>query len=86
MKVVEHYYGVMKKVTITLDEEVVHWARIRAAARRRSLSHLVEEMLREKMTEEENYQEARRQYLSHPPKELKRPEETYPQRQELHER
>ena len=76
----------MKKITITLDEDVALWARTRAAERNISISRLVGEMLREKMAAGENYQAARRQYLSSPPKKLKRPEETYPQRQELHER
>ena len=86
MEIGEHYYGFMKKITITLDEEVALWARTRAAERNISISRLVGEMLREKMAAEENYQGAMLQYLSHPPKELKRPEEEYPPRQELHER
>jgi plasmid stability protein len=76
----------MKNVTITLDEEVARWARIRAAERDTSLSRLVGELLREKMAEEERYQAAMQQYLSQPPRELKSREAKYPTRKELHER
>jgi len=76
----------MKNVTITLDEEVARWARVRAAERDTSLSRLVGELLREKMAEEERYQAARQQYLSQPPRELKSREAKYPSREELHER
>jgi hypothetical protein len=76
----------MKNVTITLDEEVARWARIRAAERDTSLSRLVGELLREKMVEEETYQAARQQYLSQPPQALKSRDARYPTREELHER
>jgi plasmid stability protein len=76
----------MKNVTITLDEEVARWARIRAAERDTSLSRLVGELLREKMAAEETYQAARQQYLSQPPQTLKSRDAGYPTREELHER
>lgn len=53
----------MKNVTITLDEEVARWARIRAAEENTSLSRLVGEWLREKMREEENYRISMQRYL-----------------------
>jgi hypothetical protein len=81
-----HYNSVMKNVTITLDEDVARWARIRAAERDTSLSRLVGELLREKMAEEETYQTAMQQYLSQPPAALKDRQAKYPKRQELHER
>ena len=76
----------MKNVTITLDEDVARWARIRAAEKDTSLSRLVGELLREKMAEEETYQAAMQQYLAQPPGELKSRRDKYPKRQELHER
>lgn len=76
----------MKNVTITLDEEVARWARIRAAERETSLSRLVGEMLCEKMHEEENYEKAMRKYLSGSPRMLKKVGAKYPAREELHER
>jgi plasmid stability protein len=76
----------MKNVTITLDEEVARWARIRAAERDTSVSRLVGEMLREKMVEEQAYQIAKQQYLSRPAKKLKKPGTKYPRREELYGR
>ena len=81
-----HYIIVMKNVTITLDEEVAHWARIMAAEQNTSVSRLVGEMLREKMIDEQNYQIAMQQYLSHPPTVLKNSGEKLPAREALYER
>jgi hypothetical protein len=81
-----HENRVMKNVTITLDERVARWARIRAAESETSLSRLVGDMLREKMRGERTYEGAMRQYLSQPPATLKRRRERYPRRQDLHER
>lgn len=74
----------MKNVTVTIDEKVVRWARIRAAERDTSLSRLIGELLREKMNQEENYQEAMEQYLSLPPSPLKKGKRKYPNRKELY--
>ncbi len=79
-----HYYFVMKNVTITLDEEVAHWARIQAAEQNTSVSRLVGELLRGKMLDEKSYQIAMQQYLSQPPMVLKKPGEKYPSREELY--
>jgi len=76
----------MKNVTITLDEDVACWIRIRAAEKEISVSRLVGEMLREKMRKEENYQASRQEYLSPQPQPLKNSDEKYPRRKELHDR
>ena len=76
----------MKNITITLDEKVAIWARIRAAERETSVSRLVGEMLKEKMIEEESYQASMQNYLSQAPSLLKEPGAKYPDREELHER
>jgi plasmid stability protein len=76
----------MKNVTITLDEEVARWARIRAAERETSVSRFVGAFLREKMQEEETYQAAMQHYLSHPPQALKSPGAGYPRREDLYDR
>lgn len=76
----------MKNMTITLDEEVARWARIRAAEKDTSVSRLVGEMLREKMRGEAAYQAAMQQYLCQRPKKLKKPGSRYPRREDLHER
>jgi plasmid stability protein len=76
----------MKNVTITLDEEVARWARIRAAERNTSVSRLVGEMLKEKMREEEKYRQAMEHFLAQKPKVLKEPGTSYPKREELYDR
>jgi len=57
----------MKNVTITLEEDVARWARIRAAERDTSVSRFVGELLRERMVEERTYEAAMRDYLAQPP-------------------
>jgi hypothetical protein len=76
----------MKKVTISLDEEVALWARIRAAERNTSVSRLVGDLLQEKMREEEDYRLAMEQYLVQEPRKLKKAGIRYPKREELHDR
>lgn len=76
----------MKNVTITLDEEVVRWTRIRAAERDTSVSRLVGELLREKMRDESNYQTSMQNYLAQSPLVLKKKGDDYPDREELHDR
>ena len=76
----------MKNLTITIDEEVARWARIRAAEHDTSVSRLVGEMLREKMLDERSYQTVMEEYLSRPSKKLKQPRAKYPRREELHDR
>ena len=76
----------MKNVTITLDEKVASWARIRAAERETSVSRLVGEMLKEKMIEEEIYQASMQNYISQSPSLIKEPGTKYPHREKLHDR
>ncbi|MBU3915612.1 hypothetical protein KKA14_08750 [bacterium] len=75
----------MKNMTITLDEEVANWARIRAAKCQSSVSRLVGELLKQKMQEEVGYQVAMNQFLSRGPVPLKK-SGNYPSRNEIHER
>ena len=76
----------MRNVTITLEEEVARWARIKAAELGTSVSRLVGEMLREKMMSEQSYQLAMQRYLSRQPRRVSEPKIVYPSREELHER
>jgi len=76
----------MKNVTITLDEDVARWARIRAAERETSVSRLVGEMLREKMLEDQSYEAAMQEYLARPPRKLKKAGARYPRRADLYGR
>lgn len=76
----------MKNVTISLEEKVACWARIRAAELDTSVSRLVGEMLREKMLDEEKYDGARQEYLSQKPLPLRKPGAKLPRREELYDR
>jgi hypothetical protein len=76
----------MKNVTITVDEEVARWARIRAAEENTSVSRLVGEMLREKMLREKAYETSMHRFLARNPVKLRAPGDRYPGREELHER
>ncbi len=75
----------MKNVTIVLDEEVVRWARLQAAAEETSVSKFVGDLLRRQMLEGRGYQAAMEQFLARRPTRLKR-RGGYPQREELHDR
>jgi hypothetical protein len=76
----------MKNVTITLDETVARWARIRAAERNTSVSRLVGEMLRERMVADDRYAIAMERYLAQRPSRLRPPRKALPKRDDLHDR
>jgi hypothetical protein len=76
----------MKNVTITMDEKVLRWARIRAVEQDTSLSRMVGDMLRQKMEEEQTYQTAMKQFLSQSAQKLKKKSAKYPKREDLHDR
>jgi hypothetical protein len=76
----------VKNVTITLDEETAHWARIEAAHRDMSVSRLIGELLREHMRAQAAYENAMRRYLARAPVMLKDAGRRYPAREELHDR
>jgi len=74
----------LRNVTITLDEGVARWARIRAAEENSSVSRLVGDLLRRMMQQHERFREARREFqrlgaavISDGP---------YPRREDLHDR
>ena len=75
----------MKNVTITLEEEVARWARIWAAEHETSVSRFLGGILKERMLQERGYASAMSEYLSRPPRILKK-SGAYPKRDELHDR
>lgn len=75
----------MRNLTITVDEEVARWARVRAAELDTSVSRFVGEILRERMLDLERYESAKRQYLASGAVALKGAGR-YPAREELHDR
>jgi hypothetical protein len=76
----------MKNVTITLDEKVAAWLRVRAAERGMSVSRYIGELLQERMRELRAYNDAMRSFLSHPPFDFRLLGGRRPTRQELHDR
>ena len=74
----------LRNLTITVEDEVARWARLRAAHENKSVSRLVGEMLRAHMQEDEGYLTAMNDYLSRPP--FLRGRATLPRREELHDR
>ncbi len=76
----------MKNVTITLDEETAAWARVYAAKRNTSVSRLVGEILRERMSESYEYDQAMRRFLGKAPVRLKPGGQRYASREAAHDR
>ena len=74
----------MPNLTITAEEEVLRWARVRAAEENTSVARLVGDILRKHMQAERGYQAARRRFLSVKARELS--QSPYPTRDELHDR
>jgi hypothetical protein len=76
----------MRNVTVTLDEETAAWARVQAAERDMSLSRFIGELLQERRSKADKYQEAMRASLAEKPWNLKGPWKPYPKREELYDR
>jgi hypothetical protein len=76
----------MKNVTITLDDETAAWARVHAAQNDVSVSRMIGDMLRRRMREVREYDEAMRRFLAKRPVELGRPGQRYATRAALHQR
>src|SRR5687767_6342592 len=64
---VEHDSCVMRNVTITLEERVAAWARVRAAQRDQSLSRFLSELLEQQMDRHEAYEGAMHAFLAEKP-------------------
>ena len=76
----------MKKLTITLADETAAWARVHAAQRDMSVSRMIGDMLRRRMQEVREYDEAMRRFLAKRPVRLGRPGQRYAARARLHDR
>jgi hypothetical protein len=74
----------MKNVTITLDEEVARWPRIKAAEEETSVSRPVGEMLREKMLREKSHEASMQRFLARKPVRLRGSKDRCNSREELH--
>jgi hypothetical protein len=74
-----------RNMTITVDDDVARWARVKAAEEDTSVAQLVGEMLRQRMLEEDAYDEAMREHFMQQPVRL-RESGRYPSRDEMHAR
>ena len=75
----------MKNVTITSEEEVAEWSRIKAAKNRVRVSRWIGSILKERMQDEAGYRQAMNHFHSRPPVSLNK-DGRYPSRNDLHER
>jgi hypothetical protein len=74
----------LRNVTVTLEEDVAQWARIEAARRDTSVSRLLGELLKERMSAQSEYERAMRRALGRKP--FLRSEGRYLTREEAHDR
>lgn len=73
-----------KNVTVTLEEDVARWARIEAAKLDTSVSQMLGDFLKERMTEEQSYERAMKYALSRKP--FLNTDGRYISREEAHDR
>jgi len=57
----------LRNVTVTLDEDVAQWARIEAARQDTSVSRLLGEILKERMSQQDGYDRSMRRALGRKP-------------------
>jgi hypothetical protein len=76
----------MKNVTITVDEDVLRWAKVWAASHDTSVSRMLGEELRRKMLLEKQYERAKKRFQAKTPQLLKPANTSYPSRDSLYER
>ena len=74
----------LKNVTVSLEKEVARWARVEAARRDMSVSRLLGEILKQRMSEEEQYEAAMKRALDRKP--FIKGKGPYLSREEVHER
>jgi len=74
----------LRNVTVTLEPELVRWARIEAARLEVSVSRFLAGILRERMSAQDGYAAAMRRALSRKP--FLKTDGRYPSREEIHDR
>jgi plasmid stability protein len=75
----------MKKITISLDDQTAAGVRVEAARDGKSLSRGIRDVLRQRLSESQEYDAAMQAYLARPPFELQ-PGTCLPTRDELYDR
>jgi hypothetical protein len=74
----------LRNVTVTMEEEVVSWARVEAAKQETNVSGLLSEILKQRMLAQNDYARAMRRALARKP--FLRTNGRYPTRDEVHGR
>ena len=81
-----HNFLVVRNVTITLPDEVALQTRIWAAEADTSVSQFLGRILVERMETESGYEQSRIRFLSRSPVKLMKNPQSYPHRDDLHDR
>jgi hypothetical protein len=74
----------LRKITVTLEENVARWARLEAARKEMSVSRLLGEILKEGMLEKDGYERAMHRALARKP--FLNTDGRYLSREEVHDR
>ena len=74
----------LRNVTITVEEDVARWARVRAAEENTSVSQLVGNLLRSLMQHRQRFDRARREFQQLETAVMS--DGLYPRREDLHDR
>jgi hypothetical protein len=84
MKAKLHNKPVLRNITITMEEDLARWARIEAARQDTSVSQLLAALLRQRMLEDDSYEQAMRRALARKP--FLKTVGKYLSREEVHDR
>jgi len=75
----------MKNVTISMEEKLARWVRIKAAEKDMSVSKYIRELIEEHMNSLRAYSQAMKQNLAKQPKNISS-NKPYPDRDSIHDR
>lgn len=76
----------MKKLTITLPDDVARWLHVKAAEDDRTVSHWVAKLLERMRRQQDDYDVAMQRYLAMHPRKIEWPEGRKPTREDLYDR
>ena len=76
----------MKKVTISLPDDLARWLRVRAAADGRNVSGWIAQLLAEMRRRDDEYEVAKKEFLAVKPRRMEWVDGRKPTREELHDR
>jgi hypothetical protein len=74
----------LRNITITLEEDLARWARVEAARSDTSVSRFLAGILKERMTQKDNYEAAKRRALARKP--FLKTDGRYLSREQAHDR